>query len=113
MGKNKAKTAISVAIEAKPEVEIEGHPESPRLNVPSMVSTSVLMPDLTCYSDLGDDPAPTDTGMMEATGIHTQPIPTLTPQDTNVVEFGEAIKNPAYHISQTEYSGCLDISAHA
>jgi len=30
-----------------------------------------------------------------------------------VVEFGEAIKNPAYHIPQTEYSGCLDISAHA
>ena len=31
----------------------------------------------------------------------------------NVVEFGEAIKNPAYRIPQTEYSGCLDISAHA
>jgi len=30
-----------------------------------------------------------------------------------VVEFGEAIKNPAYRIPQTEYSGCLDISAHA
>jgi len=30
-----------------------------------------------------------------------------------VVEFGEAIKNPAYRILQTEYSGCLDISAHA
>jgi len=29
------------------------------------------------------------------------------------MEFGEAIKNPAYHILQTEYSGCLDISAHA
>ena len=37
--------------------------------------------------------------------------------DTNVhctvVEFGETIKNPAYRIPQTEYSGCLDISAHA
>ena len=32
---------------------------------------------------------------------------------TRVVEFGEAIKNPAYRIPQTEYSGCLDISAHA
>jgi len=32
---------------------------------------------------------------------------------TCVVEFGEAIKNPAYRIPQTEYSGCLDISAHA
>ena len=31
----------------------------------------------------------------------------------SVVEFGEAIKNPAYRIPQTEYSGCLDISAHA
>ena len=31
----------------------------------------------------------------------------------NVVEFGEAIKNPAYRIPQTEDSGCLDISAHA
>ena len=30
-----------------------------------------------------------------------------------VEEFGEAIKNPAYRIPQTEYSGCLDISAHA
>jgi len=30
-----------------------------------------------------------------------------------IVEFGEAIKNPAYRILQTEYSGCLDISAHA
>jgi len=30
-----------------------------------------------------------------------------------VVEFGETIKNPAYRILQTEYSGCLDISAHA
>ena len=30
-----------------------------------------------------------------------------------VVEFGEVIKNPAYRIPQTEYSGCLDISAHA
>jgi len=30
-----------------------------------------------------------------------------------IVEFGEAIKNPAYRIPQTEYSGCLDISAHA
>ena len=29
------------------------------------------------------------------------------------MEFGEAIKNPAYRILQTEYSGCLDISAHA
>ena len=32
---------------------------------------------------------------------------------SGVVEFGEAIKNPAYRIPQTEYSGCLDISAHA
>ena len=31
----------------------------------------------------------------------------------SVVEFGEAIKNPAYRISQTVDSGCLDISAHA
>jgi len=30
-----------------------------------------------------------------------------------IMEFGEAIKNPAYRIFQTEYSGCLDISAHA
>ena len=30
-----------------------------------------------------------------------------------IMEFGEAIKNPAYRILQTEYSGCLDISAHA
>jgi len=37
-------------------------------------------------------------------------IPNLS--DT-VVEFWEAIKNPAYRIPQTEYSGCLDISAHA
>jgi len=29
------------------------------------------------------------------------------------VEFGEAIKNPAYRIPQTVNSGCLDISAHA
>jgi len=29
------------------------------------------------------------------------------------MEFGEAIKNPAYRIPQTEYSGCLDISAHS
>jgi len=32
---------------------------------------------------------------------------------TYIMEFGEAIKNPAYRILQTEYSGCLDISAHA
>ena len=30
-----------------------------------------------------------------------------------IMEFGEANKNPAYRIFQTEYSGCLDISAHA
>ena len=30
-----------------------------------------------------------------------------------VVEFGEAIKNPAYRILQTDISGCLDSSAHA
>ena len=30
-----------------------------------------------------------------------------------IMELGEAIKNPAYRIPQTEYSGCLDISAHA
>jgi len=30
-----------------------------------------------------------------------------------IMEFGEAIENPAYRIFQTEYSGCLDISAHA
>jgi len=29
------------------------------------------------------------------------------------MEIGEAIKNPAYRIFQTEYSGCLDTSAHA
>jgi len=73
-----------------PEVEIEGHPESPQLDVPSVVSTSVLVPDLTCYSDLEDGHAPTDTdadrGMMEATGIHTAyNYTTLTPQDTNTV----------------------------
>jgi len=33
--------------------------------------------------------------------------------DGIVVKFGEAIKNPAYRIPQTEDSGCLDISAHA
>jgi len=33
--------------------------------------------------------------------------------ERNIVEFGETIKNPAYRILQTEYSGCLDISAHA
>jgi len=32
---------------------------------------------------------------------------------TSIMEFGETIKNPAYRIPQTEYSGCLDISAHA
>jgi len=32
---------------------------------------------------------------------------------TDIMEFGETIKNPAYRIPQTEYSGCLDISAHA
>ena len=31
----------------------------------------------------------------------------------SIMEFGEATKNPAYRIFQTEYSGCLDISAHA
>jgi len=31
----------------------------------------------------------------------------------SIMEIGEAIKNPAYRILQTEYSGCLDISAHA
>ena len=30
-----------------------------------------------------------------------------------IMEFGETIKNPAHRILQTEYSGCLDISAHA
>ena len=34
-------------------------------------------------------------------------------QWADIVEFGETIKNPAYRILQTEYSGCLDISAHA
>jgi len=29
------------------------------------------------------------------------------------MEFGETIENPAYRILQTEYSGCLDVSAHA
>ena len=33
--------------------------------------------------------------------------------NATIMEFGEAIKNPAYRIFQTEYSGCLDISAHA
>ena len=32
---------------------------------------------------------------------------------TSIMEIGEAIKNPAYRIFQTEYSGCLDISTHA
>ena len=31
----------------------------------------------------------------------------------SIMEIGEAIKNPAYRIFQTEYSGCLDISTHA
>ena len=31
----------------------------------------------------------------------------------SIMEIGEAIKNPANRIFQTEYSGCLDISAHA
>jgi len=35
------------------------------------------------------------------------------PHCPRIMEFGEAIKNPAYRILQTEYSGCLDISAHA
>jgi len=34
-------------------------------------------------------------------------------QQSSIMEIGEAIKNPAYRIFQTEYSGCLDISAHA
>jgi len=40
---------------------------------------------------------------------------TTWPNSQNIIimEFGEAIKNPAYRIFQTEYSGCLDISAHA
>jgi len=33
--------------------------------------------------------------------------------EASIMEIGEAIKNPAYRIFQTEYSGCLDISAHA
>jgi len=33
--------------------------------------------------------------------------------NVTIMEIGEAIKNPAYRIFQTEYSGCLDISAHA
>jgi len=33
--------------------------------------------------------------------------------NASIMEFGEAIKNPAYRILQTEYSGCLDISTHA
>jgi len=41
------------------------------------------------------------------------PAYSTTRKMTTVVEFGEAIKNPAYRILQTEYSGCLDISAHA
>ena len=32
---------------------------------------------------------------------------------TIIMEIGEAIENLAYRIFQTEYSGCLDISAHA
>ena len=31
----------------------------------------------------------------------------------SIMEIGGAIKNPAYRIFQAEYSGCLDISAHA
>jgi len=38
---------------------------------------------------------------------------TGSPRLCSVMEFGEAIKNPAYRIPQTEYSGCLDVSAHA
>jgi len=34
-------------------------------------------------------------------------------QQPDVMEFGVAIKNPAYRILQTEYSGCLDVTAHA
>ena len=40
-------------------------------------------------------------------------IVTLCNSGYGIMEFGEAIKNPAYRIFQTEYSGCLDISAHA
>jgi len=34
-------------------------------------------------------------------------------EENCIMEIGEAIKNPAYRIFQTEYSGCLDISTHA
>jgi len=40
--------------------------------------------------------------------VYSRRLPTII-----IVEFGETIKNPAYCILQTEYSGCLDISAHA
>ena len=33
--------------------------------------------------------------------------------DTVLWNLGRPSKNPAYRIFQTEYSGCLDISAHA
>jgi len=48
-------------------------------------------------------------------GQKTGPLPLTVNifRTSDVVEFGEAIKNPAYRIPQTEYSGCLDISAHA
>jgi len=48
-------------------------------------------------------------------GIECNPekVAAIATWPTTVVEFGEAIKNPAYRILQTEYSGCLDISAHA
>jgi len=52
------------------------------------------------------------TALMENAGvsrIERQPENRVA----GVMEFGEAIKNPAYRILQTEYSGCLDISAHA
>jgi len=45
--------------------------------------------------------------------IRPWPIKPIFSVGCPIMEFGEAIKNPAYRIFQTEYSGCLDISAHA
>jgi len=39
--------------------------------------------------------------------------PSASVAEAAIMEIGEAIKNPAYRIFQTEYSGCLDISVHA
>jgi len=74
-----------------PEVEAgkEGRPESPQPDVPPRVSTSTSLPDLTCYSEFGDDLAPTDSDAdsdnLEATVTHTPPATTQTLQDTSLI----------------------------